>query len=415
MMKKDYLHWRSKTTNETLKQLKKNYKEFGITRIANVTGLDHVGIPIYSAIRPNSKTIVSSAGKGLTDKESLISAVMESIETEVAENLHQKFIFSCSWQDLPENNRVPINLLPIKSNFLLKKETIISWTLCKSFCDSKEIFLPTSLVTMSQESCKEQFTVTSMGSNGLASGMNFEDAFLSGLYELIERDAIKCWGYGMRYRKLMNAFIREETIPYKTTKRLIKKIKEAGLTIYISDFSTDIDIPVFKCIVCGDVDDSISSCEGFGCHHNPEIAINRSITEAVQARTIIIAGSRDDFTENVFLKAGDFHRIFLNNSKKIIREEFNQFKQYNQTYQLFNNSKDAIKDIMTKFKELSIKNLYYFQFLNANPFTVLRLNCLDLVPYIPGSEETSFLPHPRYGLFTPKIFGIRKAIFKLNN
>ena len=70
---------------------------------------------------------------------------------------------------------------------------------------------------------------------------------------------------------------------------------------------------------------------------------------------------------------------------------------------------------MTKFKELSIKNLYYFQFLNAKPFTVLRLNCLDLVPYIPGSEETSFLPHPRYGLFIPKIFGIRKAIFKLNN
>ena len=81
MTETNILNWRSNNVDETLKLIKANYKKFGITRVANVTGLDHVGIPIYSAIRPNSKTIVSSAGKGLTDKESLISAVMESIET----------------------------------------------------------------------------------------------------------------------------------------------------------------------------------------------------------------------------------------------------------------------------------------------------------------------------------------------
>ena len=415
MNEKNNLNWRSSNIEETIKKLKKNYKKFGITRVANVTGLDHIGIPIYSAIRPNSKTIVSSAGKGLNNDQSLISAVMEAIETEVAENLDKKFVKFCAWRDLNKKQRIPLHLIPKKNGSIFKEETLISWTLCKSVGNSKKVFLPSSLIAMSPDYCYEQFMVTLMGSNGLASGLSFNDAFLSGLYELIERDAIKCWGYGIKFRKLMKAYIREETIPYKTSQNLLRKISDAGMSVYISEITTDINIPVFKCQIGGDIDNAVSFCEGYGCHHNPEIALNRALTEAVQARTIIIAGSRDDFTEKIISKSKHIFKKFAEESKKVMREDFNQFSQFNQKNKLFFDSSNAIKDILKIFSKLKIDNLYYFEFENSKPFKVVKLNCLDLVTYIPGNTNSSFVSHSRYKSFIPRIFGIRKVIFDLNN
>ena len=38
----------------------------GITRIANVTGLDRIGIPVVMVVRPNARSVAVSQGKGLT-------------------------------------------------------------------------------------------------------------------------------------------------------------------------------------------------------------------------------------------------------------------------------------------------------------------------------------------------------------
>jgi YcaO-like protein with predicted kinase domain len=57
----------------------------GITRIADITGLDTIGIPVVLAYRPNSRSVVVAQGKGLTVAAAKASAVMESIETFMAE------------------------------------------------------------------------------------------------------------------------------------------------------------------------------------------------------------------------------------------------------------------------------------------------------------------------------------------
>jgi ribosomal protein S12 methylthiotransferase accessory factor len=38
----------------------------GVTRIANVTGLDRIGIPVAIAVRPNSRSVSVAQGKGQT-------------------------------------------------------------------------------------------------------------------------------------------------------------------------------------------------------------------------------------------------------------------------------------------------------------------------------------------------------------
>jgi ribosomal protein S12 methylthiotransferase accessory factor len=61
----------------------------GITRVADITGLDTIGIPVVLAYRPNSRSIVVAQGKGLTLAASRASAVMESIEAFTAERIDQ--------------------------------------------------------------------------------------------------------------------------------------------------------------------------------------------------------------------------------------------------------------------------------------------------------------------------------------
>src|SRR5882672_4545796 len=72
---------------ETLRRIRPRLRAAGITRLADVTGLDWIGIPVYQAIRPNSRTLSASQGKGLTRAQAQVSALMEALEGFHAERL----------------------------------------------------------------------------------------------------------------------------------------------------------------------------------------------------------------------------------------------------------------------------------------------------------------------------------------
>jgi YcaO-like protein with predicted kinase domain len=59
----------------------------GITRVAVLTGLDVIGIPVVAAYRPNSRSIAVHQGKGTTLAAAKASAVMEAVESYHAENI----------------------------------------------------------------------------------------------------------------------------------------------------------------------------------------------------------------------------------------------------------------------------------------------------------------------------------------
>ena len=56
---------RAVSPDETLQRIKPLLARMGITRIANLTGLDRVGIPVVSVMRPNSRSLSVSQGKGM--------------------------------------------------------------------------------------------------------------------------------------------------------------------------------------------------------------------------------------------------------------------------------------------------------------------------------------------------------------
>ena len=71
----------------------------GITRIADVTGLDTIGIPVVMVYRPNSRSVVVAQGKGLDLLAAKVSGAMESVEVFMAERITKPLLLG-SFNDL---------------------------------------------------------------------------------------------------------------------------------------------------------------------------------------------------------------------------------------------------------------------------------------------------------------------------
>ena len=65
---------------ETIERIRPHMAAMGITRVANVTGLDRIGIPVVMVCRPNSRSLAVAQGKGLDLDAAKASGLGESIE-----------------------------------------------------------------------------------------------------------------------------------------------------------------------------------------------------------------------------------------------------------------------------------------------------------------------------------------------
>src|SRR5437762_12972273 len=78
---------RSVAPEETIRRAWRLAPVMGITRIANVTGLDVIGVPVVTVCRPNARSLAVAQGKGLTLAAARASGLMESVECYHAENI----------------------------------------------------------------------------------------------------------------------------------------------------------------------------------------------------------------------------------------------------------------------------------------------------------------------------------------
>src|SRR5208282_6051864 len=78
---------RTSTPEATLARAKSRAGALGITRVTDITRLDHVGIPVYASIRPGAAagSLCVNAGKGFHPIEAEVGAYMEAIEFALAE------------------------------------------------------------------------------------------------------------------------------------------------------------------------------------------------------------------------------------------------------------------------------------------------------------------------------------------
>lgn len=301
----EVLQWRRLVTaEETLERVRPLFALFGITRVANVTGLDTIGIPVVMVNRPNSRGLAVAQGKGTTLAAAKASAVMESIEGWHAERPSHLSLRIGSYEDLRYS--LPVvnpELLPANMDSLYTPHHQILWAEGTNLRDGNSLWIPYEMVhsnyTLPLPTGHGCFQCTS---NGLASGNHWIEAVIHGLSEVIERDARVLWNLLPRDAQ-DETRVDLETVADPTCRALLARFAQAGVAVGVWDLTSDVGVPTFLArIVQADagVGTTVRPAAGYGTNLIPEIALSRALTEAAQSRLTFISGARDDMRRDEY-------------------------------------------------------------------------------------------------------------------
>ena len=266
----------------------------GITRLANVTGLDYLKVPVFMAIRPGSRSLSVAQGKGLDVGAAKVSAFMEAAETFHAEQATPT-IARARMRDLDAGAEVIdwARLPKLRSRrFTPARE--IAWSKAETLDAGEPLWVPFEMVHTDYRTPVAPYFP--LASNGLASGNHRLEAICAALLELIERDATTLWRQRSSTERASKR-IDLETVDHEACRELIDRLRARGIAVSVWDVTTDIGVAAFLCRIEEAADNPQPRLGGFygsGCHLARNVAFLRAVTEAVQTRLTYIAGSRDD-------------------------------------------------------------------------------------------------------------------------
>ena len=298
--------YRAREPRETLNHLEPLiWNTFGISRVANITGLDNLNIPTYTAIRPLSKLVTTSQGKGITPDLAKISAIMESIEGWHAERIPKADLIG-TYRDLKgKKNLLNLEKLQLNNSFQLHNqifETInFAWIKGVELNSGQEIYFPKCLIDLNTEVLHRKSDNYNFffgcSSNGLASGNTYEEAVCHGLYEVIERDNWASSEWDPQQKRSIDA----STIQSPHLKAIMGQLNTRDIHLELTEVTNKIGVPVYTALVSDSTGlHALGSFSGGGCHLSSVVALSRAITEAVQARLTFVAGTRDDCYPSVY-------------------------------------------------------------------------------------------------------------------
>ena len=277
---------------ETLARVRPHMAQMGITRLGNITGLDRIGIPVVTAVRPNSRSVSVSQGKGLDLTQATASALMEAIEGFHAEEVGEG---RCStYREIAAEGAVVDPLTLCSTGRPFDADAEICWLEGYDLLRQEPCRVPAELVHTDYTQPLDGYFLA--GSNGLASGNHLVEAIGSAICELVERDAVALWSAsGIRARARRALDITSVDDP--DCRALLAKYAEAGIDVRLWNVTTEIGIAAFVCDI-RDLSEGdprrLRRFHGAGCHPDRTIALTRALTESAQTRLTYIAGIRDD-------------------------------------------------------------------------------------------------------------------------
>ena len=378
--------------SKTIAEYKDKLKIAGITRVTDITHLDRIGIPVFSAIRPTAQDggVSIYAGKGAKKDQAKASAMMEGFERYSAEKQSiddensklatlsemdgEKFIHP---DDLIISNEV--------KSLDFEKERKIEWTLTKDIITENDYYIPSNAIfhPYIPKDAKNTSAIFKGNTNGLASGNVLEEAVLHGMLEVIERDAWSIFELTKKNKKCINI----DNIENPLINELLEKFKKESINIKLMDLTADIDIPT----IAATADDTILKDPalltlGIGTHLNPEIAVLRALTEVAQSRATQIHGTREDTSRAVLMRKAGYERMKKIN-KHYFEEENNVIIDLSD---IEDKSTDSLKkDIEITTNELKRNNIDKILFKNLTRKEI-GINVVRVI--IPGTENFSIDP-----------------------
>src|ERR1700733_3132358 len=293
----------------TINRIARVAEALGVTRLADITGLDRIGIPVYSSVVPKSRDVLSVYnGKGARPVDAQVGALMEAIERQTAIKTRLPYIEG-SFSDLSQRLKI---LDPDRVNQGLaedySEQRIYSWVEGLDIISGEACWVPARFAGYLWDDVPHPSCFERNDTNGLASGNCREEAICHALCELAERDAwtmVELGAHHMpRERRSLALGLDAKNGPDDLemfpcvdfgSDELLLKFWDADLFPIIRDITSDLGIPSFFASVC---DESITGYPmahcGLGTHPDAQVAIRRALLEVAQSRCVDIQAVRED-------------------------------------------------------------------------------------------------------------------------
>jgi ribosomal protein S12 methylthiotransferase accessory factor YcaO len=387
---------RIKPAHETLKNVMPISKKIGVTRLADITDMDVLRIPNYSAVVPGTEDYIwVYSGKGPTKRHAMASALMESIErySSLPSGWSGKFVRS-SYSELSKTHKVlhPDRIVePMR--FVYHPEMMMDWLPGHDLVRGEEIMVPAPIALFRYTPPPPAINPFSyFHTNGLASGNVMEEAVCHALCEVIERDAmsladlrasaipfhiLRTIVHSLNAAAfsvpsiLADRFVDDPSIfpdvditeiDFEPIKNLVEKFEQTGISLMVKDITSDIGIPTFNASSVEWISHDYGYlAEGHGTHPDARIALLRAITEVSQTRAANIQGARDDLRKIKYNDENTDDRRawqFMRSTKKI---------KFSKLLTFFNEDiLDDINLILSRLKKVGLNQVIIVDLTNRD-------------------------------------------------
>ncbi|MFV9646771.1 MAG: YcaO-like family protein [Desulfobacterales bacterium] len=269
---------------ETVRRFKKKLKSLDLDILKHTKRIDNgrLSIPVYvSSCGKDALSIIGTKkqmGKGATTHQAEASAVMELAErfsfysfrnnadnfiVEKYRNLKDKAIpFETISRSVHDDSKELETTQKIFENIPLK------WTRAYNLTQNKEILIPFDWF----------FTINEF--NGASVGNCAEEALIQGICEVVERHTSSI----ISQNSLKTPSINADSATEPLIKEMIQKYRNAGIKLYISDFTLDLGIPTVG-ILAYDPSTFPEKSEivwTAGTTPDPQKALSRALSEVAQ-------------------------------------------------------------------------------------------------------------------------------------
>jgi ribosomal protein S12 methylthiotransferase accessory factor len=253
---------------------------WGITRLADVTGLDYLGIPMAAAIRP------------LGEPSRLVAAgpTLASAETSAALAVARLWHASCSVPDPVARGACADFMtgyevwdLDLSPDCLVTRSTELDWVEARSLADGRLTIVPQDLVCLGRTPRRQWrpvfLTATTVG---LGAGATRDEAILNALCSWAAHDAAAMLAHGG-----ITAVLDPRTIPDAWCARTVQQVADSGGQAVIAALPSRTGMPCWiTAFRGGDV-----ATAGIAARPDPVAALVAALCDAAAARLAALAGS----------------------------------------------------------------------------------------------------------------------------
>ncbi len=267
----------------------------GVSRLADVSGLVPIGIPVYQAVRPMARLLSVSQGKGLSRLAAMVSALLEAVEMDTAERLPMPPATAAL--NALDDATIDLWSSAPRSAFGTRLDPALArpWLEGRDLVSGRRALLPWDLLSL--DTCRPILPDIRPASVGLATGNDMTEATVGAVAELLEHDLQAALRH-LAPREMRACQLDLASVDDPLCAPWLRRIASRGFSLRVWSMGQHANIAAFRCTISDALParGCLPPTAGTGCNPNRTIALLRAVLEAVQSRVTMVAGAREDLT-----------------------------------------------------------------------------------------------------------------------